>query len=65
MQGQYGSPTDKTLRTVVSETYNTYGIRKGIMRGFWVRPSTPLRLPSLPVPVLLFSPHGSLTFFSG
>lgn len=36
MQAQYGSPTDKTLRTVVSETWNKWGVRQGIMRGFWV-----------------------------
>lgn len=36
MQGQYGSPGDKRLATVVSEMWTQWGFRKGIMRGFWV-----------------------------
>lgn len=36
MQGQYGSATDKKLRHVFSEMYNLYGIRHGVMRGFWI-----------------------------
>ncbi|KAI0335757.1 mitochondrial carrier [Cubamyces sp. BRFM 1775] len=36
MQGQYGSPSDKRLRAVVSEMWRDWGFRKGIMRGFWV-----------------------------
>ena len=40
MQGQYGSATDKRLRTVVSEMWSQWGFRKGIMRGYWVCPSS-------------------------
>ncbi|CCM04630.1 uncharacterized protein FIBRA_06814 [Fibroporia radiculosa] len=36
MQGQYGSATDKRLRAVVSEMWSDWGLRKGIMRGYWV-----------------------------
>ncbi|KAH9851793.1 mitochondrial carrier [Lenzites betulinus] len=36
MQGQYGSPSDKKLRAVVSEMWKDWGFRKGIMRGYWV-----------------------------
>ncbi|KAI0632244.1 mitochondrial carrier [Trametes polyzona] len=36
MQGQYGSPSDKRLRAVVSEMWRDWGFRKGIMRGYWV-----------------------------
>ncbi|KAI0772779.1 mitochondrial carrier [Trametes elegans] len=36
MQGQYGSPSDKRLHTVVSEMWRDWGFRKGIMRGYWV-----------------------------
>ncbi|KAI0754856.1 mitochondrial carrier [Daedaleopsis nitida] len=36
MQGQYGSPSDKRLRAVVSEMWKDWGLRKGVMRGFWV-----------------------------
>ncbi|KAI0657300.1 mitochondrial carrier [Cubamyces menziesii] len=36
MQGQYGSPSDKRLRAVVSEMWRDWGFRKGIMRGFWI-----------------------------
>ncbi|GAA99125.1 uncharacterized protein L969DRAFT_94303 [Mixia osmundae IAM 14324] len=36
MQGQYGQPTDKKLSKVLSEMWNTWGFRRGIMRGFWV-----------------------------
>ena len=42
MQGQYGSATDKRLRTVVSEMWSQWGFRKGIMRGYWVCPSSSL-----------------------
>jgi len=35
MQGQYGSPTDKRLRLVVSEMWSQWKFRKGIMRGYW------------------------------
>ncbi|KAH9891772.1 mitochondrial carrier [Cubamyces lactineus] len=36
MQGQYGSPSDKRLRAVVSDMWRDWGFRKGIMRGFWI-----------------------------
>ena len=36
MQGQYGLPGDRRLRTVVGDTWRTWGFRNGIMRGFWV-----------------------------
>jgi solute carrier family 25 (mitochondrial carnitine/acylcarnitine transporter), member 20/29 len=38
MQGQYGNPTDKRLRVVMREMWAEWGFRKGIMRGYWVRP---------------------------
>ncbi|KAK7040912.1 hypothetical protein VNI00_009508 [Paramarasmius palmivorus] len=36
MQGQYGSATDKRLRTVAREMWSEWGFRKGVMRGYWV-----------------------------
>lgn len=36
MQGQYGSPGDKRLGTVVREMWAQWGFRKGVMRGYWV-----------------------------
>ncbi|RDX53460.1 mitochondrial carrier [Polyporus arcularius HHB13444] len=36
MQGQYGSPGDKRLRAVVSDMWREWGLRRGIMRGYWV-----------------------------
>lgn len=36
MQGQYGAATDKRLRDVASEMWSQWGLRKGIMRGYWV-----------------------------
>ncbi|TFK20837.1 mitochondrial carrier [Coprinopsis marcescibilis] len=36
MQGQYGSASDKRLRAVFSEMWREYGIRRGILRGYWV-----------------------------
>ena len=36
MQGQYGGKDDKRLRAVVSEMWKEYGLKKGIMRGYWV-----------------------------
>lgn len=36
MQGQYGDAGDKRLRAVASEMWQTWGFRKGIMRGYWV-----------------------------
>ena len=48
MQGQYGSATDKRLRTVVSEMWSQWGFRKGIMRGYWVcSSSSPVSSTSL------------------
>lgn len=52
MQGQYGSSSDQRLRVIVSEMWRTYGLRKGIMRGYWVRlvsapPRVTLALTSL------------------
>lgn len=45
MQGQYGGATDKRLRAVVRSTFDSYGFRQGIMRGFKVRAaSSPPRL---------------------
>jgi hypothetical protein len=41
MQGQYGNPTDKRLRVVMREMWAEWGFRKGIMRGYWVRPPSP------------------------
>lgn len=37
MQGQYGSPSDQRLRAVFSQMWSQWGIRKGIMRGYWVK----------------------------
>jgi len=36
MQGQYGSASDKRLRTVASEMWREYGFRRGVMRGYWI-----------------------------
>ncbi|KAJ7596999.1 mitochondrial carrier [Mycena floridula] len=36
MQGQYGEKTDKRLRTVVREMWSHWGLRRGVMRGYWV-----------------------------
>ncbi|KAF6752183.1 mitochondrial carrier domain-containing protein [Ephemerocybe angulata] len=36
MQGQYGGKEDKRLRAVVSGMWREYGLRQGIMRGYWV-----------------------------
>lgn len=36
MQGQTGAATDKKLRDIARETYSQHGIRRGVMRGFWV-----------------------------
>jgi hypothetical protein len=38
MQGQYGNPSDKRLRVVVREMWAEWGFRRGVMRGYWVRP---------------------------
>ena len=36
MQGQYGGPGDKKLGAVVSDMWRRFGLRDGIMRGYWV-----------------------------
>lgn len=38
MQGQYGAAGDQRLRAVFAEVAKD-GLRKGIMRGYWVRNS--------------------------
>jgi solute carrier family 25 carnitine/acylcarnitine transporter 20/29 len=37
MQGQYGAASDQRLRTIVSVLWSQWGLRKGIMRGYWVK----------------------------
>lgn len=36
MQGQFGGATDKKLGKIVGDVWRSYGLRDGIMRGFWV-----------------------------
>ncbi|KAH7929508.1 mitochondrial carrier [Leucogyrophana mollusca] len=36
MQGQYGAATDKRLRDVAKEMWTQWGLRQGIMRGYWI-----------------------------
>lgn len=36
MQGQYGGADDKKLGRVVGDMWREYGVRDGIMRGYWV-----------------------------
>ncbi|KAH7912714.1 mitochondrial carrier [Hygrophoropsis aurantiaca] len=36
MQGQYGAATDKRLRDVAKEMWAQYGLRQGVMRGYWI-----------------------------
>ncbi|ODN83740.1 hypothetical protein L202_01832 [Cryptococcus amylolentus CBS 6039] len=36
MQGQYGGADDKRLSKIVGDTWRQYGLRDGIMRGYWV-----------------------------
>ncbi|RSH95462.1 hypothetical protein EHS25_000554 [Saitozyma podzolica] len=36
MQGQYGGAGDKRLRQVVGDMWREYGVRNGIMRGYWI-----------------------------
>lgn len=36
MQGQYGGVGDKKLGAVVKDMWREYGIRNGIMRGYWI-----------------------------
>jgi hypothetical protein len=38
MQGQYGGPGDKKLGRVVGDMWREFGLRDGIMRGYWVSP---------------------------
>jgi solute carrier family 25 carnitine/acylcarnitine transporter 20/29 len=37
MQGQFGGAGDKKLGKVVGDVWRNYGLRDGIMRGYWVR----------------------------
>lgn len=47
MQGQYGMPGDKRLRVIMGEMWRDWGLRQGIMRGYWVRQLTlPLARPA-------------------
>lgn len=39
MQGQYGAATDKRLRDIMRDMWSEFGFRKGVMRGYWVRPT--------------------------
>lgn len=50
MQGQYGGKGDKRLAAVLREMWTQWGVRKGIMRGFWVHS----RLPLLPMQRLIY-----------
>ncbi|WRT68821.1 uncharacterized protein IL334_005801 [Kwoniella shivajii] len=36
MQGQYGGAGDKKLSGVVGDMWREYGLRNGIMRGYWI-----------------------------
>ncbi|KIP11249.1 hypothetical protein PHLGIDRAFT_27978 [Phlebiopsis gigantea 11061_1 CR5-6] len=36
MQGQYGGKDDKRLRVVMRDMWKEWGLREGIMRGYWV-----------------------------
>lgn len=36
MQGQYGAATDQRLSAVFLDMWRTWGLRKGVMRGYWV-----------------------------
>ncbi|KAH7883463.1 mitochondrial carrier domain-containing protein [Phlebopus sp. FC_14] len=36
MQGQYGAATDKRLRDVAREMWREWGLKRGVMRGYWV-----------------------------
>lgn len=47
MQGQYGSASDKRLRTVAKEMWKEWGFTRGIMRGYWVGSSLPKRVRDL------------------
>jgi solute carrier family 25 carnitine/acylcarnitine transporter 20/29 len=38
MQGQFGGAGDKKLGKIVGDVWRNYGLRDGIMRGYWVRP---------------------------
>jgi len=39
MQGQFGGAGDKKLGKVVGDVWRNYGLRDGIMRGYWVSPA--------------------------
>ncbi|KAF9218706.1 mitochondrial carrier [Gyrodon lividus] len=36
MQGQYGAATDQRLRDVAREMWREWGLKQGVMRGYWV-----------------------------
>ncbi|KIY53703.1 mitochondrial carrier [Fistulina hepatica ATCC 64428] len=36
MQGQYGDKTDKRLSAVAKEMWCEWGLRRGVMRGYWI-----------------------------
>ncbi|KAG6833607.1 hypothetical protein H0H87_004234 [Tephrocybe sp. NHM501043] len=36
MQGQYGAATDQRLRDVARGMWKQWGLRQGIMRGYWI-----------------------------
>lgn len=36
MQGQYGGAADQKLGAILNEMYSKYGLRHGVMRGFWI-----------------------------
>jgi len=38
MQGQYGGAGDKKLGRVVGDMWRDFGLRDGVMRGYWVGP---------------------------
>src|SRR5258708_21544164 len=37
VQGEYGKPSDKRLCVVAKEMWGEGGVRKGVMRGDWLR----------------------------
>ena len=36
MQGQYGGAGDKKLGAVISSMWRDWGLRDGVLRGYWV-----------------------------
>jgi len=47
MQGQFGGAGDKKLGKVVGDVWRNYGLRDGILRGYWVSASPILDLSLL------------------